>query len=97
VQFIETPGHSHDMMCAYIPSSKYLFSSDNLFEGGRIAKLSTPDFSLDALRASIKKLANMPISGLFPGHLSPMAEDGAQPVKIANELFAQGKIPESIV
>lgn len=97
IKAIETPGHSYDMICAYCPELQYLFSSDVVFDGGRIAALSTPDFSMNALRESIQKLSALEIKGLFPGHLAPVTKEAIQAVRIANNLFRQGMVPDSIV
>ncbi|MBP1988557.1 MBL fold metallo-hydrolase [Paenibacillus eucommiae] len=97
IEFIETPGHSFDMVCAYCPELKALFSSDTVFEGGRVAVIDTADFSMTDLESSMQKLANLDTAALFPGHMDPVLENARETVLKAAAIFAHGLVPESIV
>lgn len=96
-EVIETPGHSFDMISCYIPELKSMFCSDVVFDGGKIAKLNTPDFSLRELSKSIKILANYKVEGLYPGHFSPILHHGHEAIDIANAYFENKQEPPSIV
>jgi glyoxylase-like metal-dependent hydrolase (beta-lactamase superfamily II) len=97
LEVIATPGHSHDHISLYCPELGALFCGDVVFEGGRIAVQQAPDFSLDALQASIVKLAARRIVGLYPGHKAPLADDGGRTLHLAAQRFAAGAVPDSIV
>jgi glyoxylase-like metal-dependent hydrolase (beta-lactamase superfamily II) len=64
-QVIYTPGHSHDHICLYEPRQGWLFSGD-LFVGGRDRALRA-DCDIWGIIASLKKIAALPASWLFPG------------------------------
>jgi glyoxylase-like metal-dependent hydrolase (beta-lactamase superfamily II) len=62
---IYTPGHSPDHICLYEPEHDWLFSGD-LFVGGRDRALSA-DADIWGVIESLKKIAELPLSKLFPG------------------------------
>ncbi len=64
-QVIYTPGHSPDHICLYEPERGWLFSGD-LFVGGRERALSADSGIWDVI-GSLKKIAGLPLSRLFPG------------------------------
>lgn len=97
VEVIETPGHSCDMISFFIPYIRTLFCSDNVFVGGRIAAIDTPDFSMDQLFQSLMRLGNLHVDRLMPGHLTPVVRNGIVPIRKAVDQFMCGSIPESIV
>jgi len=62
---IHTPGHSPDHICLYEPVKGWLFSGD-LYVGGRDRALRA-DYNIWQIIESLKKLARLDISLLFPG------------------------------
>ncbi len=65
---IHTPGHSRGSICLYDSSSSILVSGDTLFHDGR-GRSDGPDADDTALRASLKRLFELPPSTrVFPGH-----------------------------
>jgi glyoxylase-like metal-dependent hydrolase (beta-lactamase superfamily II) len=64
-QVVYTPGHSPDHICLYEPERGWLFSGD-LFVGGRDRALSA-DADIWGVIESLKKIANLPLTRLFPG------------------------------
>jgi len=97
VEFLETPGHAHDQLSLYCPELQALFCSDVVFAGGRIAVQQAADFSLPSLAESIGKLADLRITGLFPGHWEPLPTDGGETLQAALRTFQAGLVPDSIV
>ncbi|MFS0821545.1 MBL fold metallo-hydrolase [Bacillus sp. 1P02SD] len=97
IQVIETPGHSHDSISFYMEEIHTLLSGDLVFDRGKIAKLSTWDFSLQDLKKSINRVADLSIDVLLPGHMSPVVRNGHDAIRKAKGIFDQHKIPESIV
>lgn len=63
-QVIYTPGHSPDHICLYEPNRGWLFSGD-LYVGGRDRALRT-ECDIWSIIASLKKMAALPITTLFP-------------------------------
>jgi glyoxylase-like metal-dependent hydrolase (beta-lactamase superfamily II) len=64
-QVIHTPGHSPDHICLYEPAEGWLFSGD-LYIGGRDRALRA-DYDICAIIDSLKKIASLEVSRLFPG------------------------------
>jgi glyoxylase-like metal-dependent hydrolase (beta-lactamase superfamily II) len=64
-QVIHTPGHSPDHICLYEPEQGWLFSADT-YIGGQ-DRAARPDYDIYAIIASLKKLAALRLTALFPG------------------------------
>jgi len=62
---IHTPGHSPDHICLYEPEQGWLFSGDT-YIGGR-DRAMRPDYDIYAVIASLKRLAALHVTSLFPG------------------------------
>lgn len=97
LQFLSTPGHSKDSFSCYVPELKALFSGDVVFEGGRIAALSTPDFSIQELSATMAELTKLPVEALLPGHLCPIVRNGRTVIEKAQQSFERLNVPPSII
>jgi glyoxylase-like metal-dependent hydrolase (beta-lactamase superfamily II) len=63
-QVLHTPGHSLDHICLYEPKQGWIFSGD-LFVGGQERALRA-DYDLWGILASLKRLAGLQSSMLFP-------------------------------
>lgn len=64
-QVIHAPGHSPDHIILYEPNTGWAFTGD-LFIGGR-DRAYRPDYDIQATLESLRKLAALDISYLFPG------------------------------
>ncbi len=62
---IHTPGHSPDHICLHEPQQGWLFSGD-AYIGGQ-DRAARPDYDIYAVIASLKKLAGLHVTALFPG------------------------------
>ena len=67
---IATPGHSRDMLSYLVESSdsSLLFPGDTVFYGGKILLQATWDCDLQAYIDSIRRLGELRVDGLYPGH-----------------------------
>jgi glyoxylase-like metal-dependent hydrolase (beta-lactamase superfamily II) len=63
VQLIHVPGHTHDSTMVYIEDARVLFASDTVMPVPAIV-----DGDTEALRASLKKVVELPIENLVQGH-----------------------------
>lgn len=97
LDIVETPGHAFDMVNYYCPELGVLFCGDAVFEDGRVALQTTPDFSLAQLEQSILKLERLDVDSLLPGHYSPVLRGGGRPIRRAAQIFRNGGVPPSIV
>ena len=63
VQLIHVPGHTHDSTMVYVEDARVLFASDTVMPVPAIV-----DGDTEALRASLKKVVELPIENLVQGH-----------------------------
>ncbi|MGQ9493754.1 MAG: MBL fold metallo-hydrolase [Anaerolineae bacterium] len=64
-QVLHTPGHSPDHICLYEPKLGWLFTGD-AYIGGR-DRAARPDYDIYEVIASLKRLAALEFTALFPG------------------------------
>jgi glyoxylase-like metal-dependent hydrolase (beta-lactamase superfamily II) len=67
LEVLHTPGHSPGSCCLYWPSRKALFSGDVVFDGG-VGRTDLPGGSAEALGRSIRRLSELDVDILLPGH-----------------------------
>ena len=65
---IHTPGHTPGCICFYCEKTKTLFSGDTVFSHGSFGRTDFPGGSTEELISSIKRLADLDIENLYPGH-----------------------------
>jgi glyoxylase-like metal-dependent hydrolase (beta-lactamase superfamily II) len=68
LEIIHTPGHSPGSVCLYERERKWLFSGDTVFPHGSFGRVDLPGGSSYKLIESIKKLAQLDVHNLYPGH-----------------------------
>ncbi|WP_270164943.1 MBL fold metallo-hydrolase [Paenibacillus sp. SYP-B4298] len=94
-----TPGHSRFDTCFLMERNHYpsvLISGDTVMHGGKISMLSTYDFQLQALAASIERLAGLAPDVLLPGHGQPVLSRAAKHVERASSIFRNLGVPANI-
>ncbi len=74
LRVIHTPGHTRGSICLYEQQSKSLFSGDTVFPYGSIGRTDLPGGSARDLVNSIKKLTELDVTTLYPGH-GPVTAD----------------------
>jgi len=95
---IKTPGHSRGSVC-YLMEGKeltYLFTGDTVFLRGLISLLNAPGSSLQDYCRSIRKLANLNVDALLPGHLGFCLGGGQKHIDQAIEAFEDLSVPKCI-
>lgn len=63
VRLIHAPGHSPDLVMVYIENDRVLFAADTVMPVPSIV-----DGDVDALRASLQKVAELPVENMVQGH-----------------------------
>jgi len=63
VRLIHAPGHSPDLVMAYVENDRVLFAADTVMPVPSIV-----DGDMDALRSSLRKVAGLPIENMVQGH-----------------------------
>ncbi|MBC7114412.1 MAG: MBL fold metallo-hydrolase [Archaeoglobi archaeon] len=68
LRVIHTPGHSPGSICLYEESTGELFSGDTVFPDGGIGRTDLKGGSSEKLRDSIRRLLELDVRVLYPGH-----------------------------
>ena len=95
----DTPGHSDGHVSLLLEESgrRMLFAGDVIFFGGKILLQNIHDCRLDALIASLRKLRQLEVTALLPGHLTLSLKDGQRHIERANLVLDRLLIPEQMV
>jgi glyoxylase-like metal-dependent hydrolase (beta-lactamase superfamily II) len=88
LQVFHTPGHTPGSLCLYQPDRKILFCGDTMFNvhpmtGRKGLQLAIPAVSVDMVqvRTSVRRLADLPVDVLCPGHGEPILEGAAERIR----------------
>ncbi len=76
LRVVHTPGHTRGSTCFYEPNWRILFSGDTVFCGG-VGRTDLPTSDTGFLVNSLRKLAELKVERLYPGH-GPFDERGAR-------------------
>jgi hydroxyacylglutathione hydrolase len=96
---LDTPGHSdgHVSLVLEEEGRQSLFAGDVIFFGGKILLQNIHDCRLDAQVRSLRKLRELSVKALFPGHLTLSLKDGQRHIERANQVLDRLLIPEQMV
>jgi hydroxyacylglutathione hydrolase len=99
VQVLDTPGHAdgHVSFLLEHGGRRSLFAGDVVFHGGKILLQNIHDCRLDAQIRSLRKLRELEVDALFPGHLAFSLDAGQRHIERANEVLDRLLIPEQLV
>ena len=95
----DTPGHSDGHVSLLLEDSgrRMLFAGDVIFFGGKVLLQNIYDCRLDALTSSLRKLRQLDVTALLPGHLTLSLKDGQRHIERANQALDRLLIPEGIL
>lgn len=95
VRFVATPGHcaGHGSYLVTGGERTYLFAGDAVFAWGKVAVLATADCNLQALLASVRRLADLEFDALLPGHAQIVLDGGRAHVVQAKETIDKLDVP----
>jgi hydroxyacylglutathione hydrolase len=91
-------GHSEDSACflVHVDGHPLLFSADVIFYGGVFGVINAEGSGMSGYRADLRKLKNLGIEGLFPGHGLFTLRNGQRHIEAAIEQLARGFVPRQI-
>jgi glyoxylase-like metal-dependent hydrolase (beta-lactamase superfamily II) len=97
IQSILVQGHTKDSTCFLIEDDgrRGLFSGDVVFYGGKLGILNIEGFSFDDYRRDIRKLADLEIDMLFPGHGVFVLRRAQKHIKRAIQKLSDFVMPET--
>ena len=84
-KILPTPGHSKGSVCLYQPELEVLFSGDTVFTDGNVGRTDLPGGSITELMQSIESLTHLNIKSLYPGHGTPINQNGDTIIQRAYE------------
>lgn len=95
VRFLATPGHcaGHGSYLVTGGDRTYLFAGDAVFAWGKVAVLATADCDLQALLASVRRLAGEEFDSLLPGHAQIVLDGGRAHVEQAKTTIDNLNVP----
>jgi len=98
ITVIATPGHSRGSVCYLVEgkTATYLFTGDTVFLRGLISLLNAPGSSVQDYNRSIKKLADLGIDALLPGHLGFCLGGGQEHIDKAIAAFEDLSVPKCL-
>lgn len=79
LRIINTPGHTSGGICLYDEITRSLFSGDTVFSNG-VGRTDFPSGSGRELISSLRKLSELDVKTLYPGH-SDISADGNRAIK----------------
>jgi glyoxylase-like metal-dependent hydrolase (beta-lactamase superfamily II) len=90
-------GHTDDSMCLLFQDGdkRGLFTGDVVFYGGKLGILNLSGFSLDNYRRDIRKLADLNIDMMLPGHSVFVLRRGQNHIKHAVFKLSDFVMPET--
>jgi len=87
LKVLHTPGHTPGSICLHDTENRILFSGDTVFTEGSFGRYDLPGGNFPALKSSIKRLSNLNIEALYPGHGMPVQKGGKGHIAAAQELL----------
>jgi len=85
VKALLTPGHTPGSVCYYVelPEGPAIFTGDTVFYDGVLGLLNLDQSDPKSLRRSIRRLAQLPVEGFYPGHGMFMVRNGRSQLQLA--------------
>ena len=95
VRFLATPGHcaGHGSYLVTGGERTYMFAGEAVFVWGKVAVLATADCDLQALLASVRRLAGEEFDALLPGHAQIVLDGGKAHVEQAKATIDNLNVP----
>jgi hydroxyacylglutathione hydrolase len=88
LRVIHTPGHTPGSISLYDEESRTLFSGDTVFTDGGFGRFDFPGGSATALLQSLRRLADLEVRGLYPGHGEPVDTGGDRHIAAAYRILS---------
>lgn len=89
-EIIHTPGHTPGSICLFDPETNDLISGDTVFSDGAFGRYDFPGGSKETLQVSLDRIAELKVTGLYPGHGVPARELGERHIRAAQALIRSG-------
>lgn len=96
LRVLHTPGHASNHVCLLLEAERLLFTGDHLMSGSTVI-IIPPDGSMRLYLDSLRRLQELPLAALAPGHGSLMPDPLAEiPRIIAHRLAREDKLARAL-
>ena len=89
LEVIHTPGHTAGSICLYEKNSQTLFSGDTIFSDGCIGRADFEGSMPEKMTSSIKKLTEIKIENLYPGHGNPTIGNAGRSIELSYQMSSR--------
>ncbi|MHA1593811.1 MAG: MBL fold metallo-hydrolase [Candidatus Baldrarchaeia archaeon] len=86
---LHTPGHTAGSMCLYDDEYKVLVSGDTVFSDGAFGRVDLPTGDKYQLINSLKRLSELDVEVLLPGHMNVVTKNARRHIRLAYETAYQ--------
>ena len=95
----DTPGHCSGLISLLLEESgkSLLFCGDTVFHGGKILMTNVWDCNLRDYVNSIRKLAQLKVDALLPGHLAIAMQNGGSHIQKAWDAMEKLTLPPNLI
>jgi len=83
LQVLPTPGHTAGGICLYAREERILFSGDTVFPDGYYGRYDGESGSLKAIIESLKRLTELEVDVMLPGHGMPVLDGAGDHIRMA--------------
>ena len=84
LEVLWTPGHTEGGICLYAREARVLFSGDTAFPDGYFGRYDGESGSLRALVGSLRRLAELEVDAMLPGHGMPICEGAGEHIRLSH-------------
>jgi len=87
LEVIHSPGHTPGSICLFteIDEKNVLFSGDMVSAGGRLGFINGPGFKLEDWKNSLKRLLDLDVDAMFPGHGTFLVSGAKEHIKLYSD------------
>ncbi|MEM3506147.1 MAG: MBL fold metallo-hydrolase [Candidatus Bathyarchaeia archaeon] len=85
LKVLHTPGHTYGSICLYDEANSLLFTGDTVFPGGSFGRTDLPTGDENMLIKSLKRLSELKVETMLPGHDRPVYEKAYLHIKSSFE------------
>jgi hydroxyacylglutathione hydrolase len=83
LEVLWTPGHTQGGICLYAREPRILFSGDTVFPDGYYGRYDGESGSFEAIVGSLKRLTELEVDIMLPGHGMPVYENASDHIRMA--------------
>jgi len=83
LEVLWTPGHTEGGICLYARDQRILFSGDTVFPDGYYGRHDGESGSFEAIVRSLKRLTELEVDVMLPGHGMPVYEDASSHIRMS--------------